>query len=86
MSNEDHTCGDGIAAVVKELPQSRAAVGPPGLLPIDGVQRLVDEQAQRTQDEGPRRSLERASERREEGGERGRDRETEEGWKYRGNE
>lgn len=51
------TCGDGVAAVVKELPQSRAAVGPPGLLPINGVKRLVDEQAQGAHDEGPRRSL-----------------------------
>lgn len=48
--------------MVKELPQRRAAVCPPGLLPIDGIQRLIDEQAQRTQDEGPCWSLERGRE------------------------
>lgn len=51
------TGGDSIAAVVEELSQSRAAVCPPGLLPINGVQRLVDEQAQSTHDEGPWWSL-----------------------------
>lgn len=51
------TCGEGIAAVVKDLPQRRGAVGSPGLLPVDGIQRLVEEEAQRTQHEGPRWSL-----------------------------
>lgn len=51
------TCGDGVAAVVEELSQRRAAVRPPGLLPINGVQRLVDEQAHGTHDEDPRWSL-----------------------------
>lgn len=55
--------------MVKELPQRRAAVCPPGLLPIDGIQRLIDEQAQRTQDEGPCWSLERGRE--TEGGKEG---------------
>ena len=43
--------------MVKELPEGRAAVGAPGLLPVDGVQGLVDEQPQGAQDEGPRWSL-----------------------------
>lgn len=47
------TRGDGVAAVVEELSQRRAAVRPPGLLPINGVQRLVDEQAHSTHDEDP---------------------------------
>ena len=51
------TCGDGIAAMVKELPESRAAVSSPCLLPINGVQRLVDEQTQRTEEECPSWSL-----------------------------
>ena len=43
------TCGDRITAVVKQLPERRAAVRPPGLFPIDGVQRLVHEEAQGAQ-------------------------------------
>lgn len=51
------TCGEGIAAVVKDLPQGRGAVSSPGLLPIDGIKRLVKEEAECTQHKGPRWSL-----------------------------
>lgn len=44
--------------MVEELPERRAAVGPAGLFPVDGVQTLVDEEAEGAEDEGPRRSLE----------------------------
>lgn len=47
------TCGDGIAAMIKELSEGRAAVGPAGLFPINSIKRLIDEEAQRIQDEGP---------------------------------
>lgn len=57
-SEQWRTCGDGITAVVEKLPQRWAAVRPPGLFSINGVQRLVDEQAQGTHDESPWRSLE----------------------------
>lgn len=36
------TGGQGVAAVVEQLAQRRAAVGAAGLLPVNGVQRLVD--------------------------------------------
>lgn len=62
------TCGDGITAMIKELAESRAAVGASGLFPINGVQRLVDKQTQCTQDEGPRWSLQREREEGREGG------------------
>lgn len=43
--------------MVKELAQRRTAVGASGLLPVDGVQRLVDKQAHSTQQVRPERSL-----------------------------
>lgn len=43
--------------MVKDLPQGRGAVRSPRLLPIDGVERLVDEEAEGAQHKGPRRSL-----------------------------
>lgn len=51
------TGGEGVAAVVKQLPQWRAAVGAPGLLPVDGVQRLVDEQTHGAEQVRPEWSL-----------------------------
>lgn len=51
------TCGESVAAVVKDLPQRGGAVGSPGLLPIDGIERLVEEEAEGAQHEGPRWSL-----------------------------
>lgn len=43
--------------MVKELAQRRTAVGASGLLPVDGVQGLVDKQAHGTQQVRPERSL-----------------------------
>lgn len=43
--------------MIKKLPQRSAAVGSPRLLPVYGVQRLVDEKATRTGDVRPQRSL-----------------------------
>lgn len=43
--------------MVKELAQRRTAVGASGLLPVDGIQRLVDKQAHGTQQVSPERSL-----------------------------
>lgn len=53
------TGGERVAAVVKQLPQWRAAVGAPGLLPVDGVQRLVDEEAHGAEQVRPEGSLKR---------------------------
>lgn len=51
------TGGEGVTAVVKQLAQRRAAIGASGLLPVNGVQWLVDEQAHSTQQVRPERSL-----------------------------
>lgn len=51
------TGGEGVAAVVKQFPQWRAAIGAPGLLPVDGVQRLVDEEAHGAEQVRPEGSL-----------------------------
>lgn len=51
------TSGQGVAAVVKQLAQRRAAVGAPSLLPVDGVQRLVDEEAHSAKQVRPEGSL-----------------------------
>lgn len=45
VGQTDYTCGDGVAAMVEELPESRAAIGPSGLLAVNGIQWLVDEKA-----------------------------------------
>lgn len=52
------TSGEGVTAVVKQLPQWRAAVSAPGLLAVDGVQGLVNKQADSTQQVRPEGSLE----------------------------
>lgn len=44
--------------MVKDLPQGGGAVSPPGLLPIDGVERLIEEEAKCAQNKGPRWRLE----------------------------
>lgn len=46
---------EGVAAVIEQLAQGRAALGAPGLLPVDGIQGLVDENARRREVEGLRR-------------------------------
>lgn len=56
---EERTGGEGVATVVKQLPQWRAAVGAPSLLPVDGVQRLVDEEADGAEQVRPEGSLKR---------------------------
>ena len=42
-----------ITAVVEELPQGRVGASPPGLLPVNGVQRLIDEKTRCTCDVTP---------------------------------
>ncbi len=39
-----YTCRNSVTAMVKELPKSWAAIGSSGLLSINGVQWLVDEE------------------------------------------
>lgn len=51
------TGGEGVAAVVKQLAQGRAAIGASSLLPIDSIQWLVDKQTHSTQQVCPERSL-----------------------------
>lgn len=55
---ENPTGGEGVAAVVKQLAQRRTAVGASGLLPVNGVQWLVDKKAHGTKQVRPERSLE----------------------------
>lgn len=43
--------------MVEDLPQGRGAVRSPGLLPIDGIKRLVEEEAECAQHKGPPWSL-----------------------------
>lgn len=62
QSSNRLTSGEGVTAVVKQLPQWRTAVSAPGLLAVDGVQGLVNKQADSTQQVRPEGSLKQQSE------------------------
>ena len=53
----DEDGAEAVAAVVKKLPERALRAGAAGLLAVDGVQRLVREQAKGAGERGPRRSL-----------------------------
>lgn len=51
------TCGQRITAVVKKLPKGWRSSGPASLLPIDGIETLINEESKRTQETCPPRYL-----------------------------
>lgn len=51
------TCGQGVTAMVKQLPQGAISASAPRLLAVNGIKTLVDEEPQGTQEARPSRHL-----------------------------